>query len=443
MKARDGAYEVLEKIQTGAYANLALDQFLQGPGADLSRLDRNFLMELVQGTVKYRLYLDWIIDQLVQKPGQLKPGPRNMLRMGFYQLCFMDKIPARAATFETVSLAKRRFHSGVASLINGVLRSWLRDPEKVRWPDEMTEPAQYLSVTRSHPLWMVEDWLQRYGYEQTRFLCEYNNQPPELWLRTNTLRTDRPSLIEALTAQGCQVRPGQYAPESLELLAGPAIRELAAFQNGWFTIQDESSMLAAHGLAPQPGEQVLDTCAAPGGKTTHMAQLMQDQGRILAWDLHPHRVELIRENSRRLGIHMIDARAQDVMQARVSDEGTFQKILVDAPCSGLGVLRRRSDARWRKTPEEIRQLASIQKDMLKHALEFLAPGGRLLYSTCTIQPEENQLVVESVLKENIGFVPAPLPFEGLGFGSGSMLQCLPFLHGLEGFFMAAIERKES
>lgn len=443
MKARDGAYEVLEKIQAGAYANLALDQFFEGQGSDLSRLDRNFLTELVQGTVKYRLYLDWIIDQLVQKPGQLKSGPRNMLRMGFYQLCFMDKIPPRAATYETVNMAKRRFHSGVASLINGVLRNWLRDPGKIRWPDEKAEPAQYLSVTQSHPLWMVEDWLQRYGFEQTRFLCEYNNRPPELWIRTNTLRTNRQALIVSLTAQGCQVKPGRYAPESLELLSGPAIRDLEAFQKGWFTVQDESSMLAAHGLAPLPGEQVLDTCAAPGGKTTHMAQLMQDRGRILAWDLHPHRVELIDENSRRLGIHIIEARAQDVMKAEVSAEGTFQKILVDAPCSGLGVLRRRSDARWRKTPEEIRQLAAIQKDMLKHALEFLAPGGRLLYSTCTIQPEENQLLVESVLEETPGFVPASLPFESLGLGSGSMLQCLPFSHGLEGFFLAAIERKES
>ncbi len=443
MKAREGAYEVLEKVEAGAYANLALDQFLEGPGAVLTRLDRNFLMELVQGTIKYRLYLDWIIDQLVQKPGQLKTGPRNMLRLGFYQLCFMDKVPARAATYETVNMAKHRFHSGVASLINGVLRNWLRDPEKIQWPNETSEPAKFLSVTLSHPLWMVEDWLQRYGYQRTRILCEYNNQPPELWLRTNTLRTNRDELMASLEAQGCEVRQGHYAPESVELLSGPSIRDLEAFQKGWFTVQDESSMLAAHGLAPKPGERVLDTCAAPGGKTTHMAQLMQDQGYILAWDLHPHRVELIKENSRRLGIHIIDAKAQDVLTAEPTDMEPFQKILVDAPCSGLGVLRRRSDARWRKSPEEIRQLTVIQKDILRRALACLAPGGRLLYSTCTIQPAENQLLVGSVLEEMAGFSPAKLPFEAIGLGSDSMLQCLPFEHGLEGFFLAAIERKGS
>lgn len=439
--ARAGAYEVLSLVEEGAYANLALDQYLEGAGQALSRIDRNFLVELVQGTIKYKLYLDWIIDQLVQKSSQLKPGPRNLLRLGFYQLCFMDRVPPRAATNETVNLAKIYFHSGVASLINGVMRNWLRDPQKIQWPDEKKSPAKYLSVVYSHPLWLVEAWLQLFSYEQVRFLCEFNNQAPPLCLRANTLRTSREGLMASLQAQDCQVSQGQYVPEAVVVASGPAIRELEAFQKGWFIVQDESSMLVAHGLAPRPGDRVLDACAAPGGKTTHLAQLMENQGEITAWDIHEHRVGLIKENSRRLGVNIIKAQVGDATKANALEHGLFDRILVDAPCSGLGVLRRRADARWRKSPEEIVQLAALQKEILRSSLGCLAVGGRLVYSTCTIMPEENEAVVRSVLQDLPGCQLTSLPFGDWGLGEGSMLQCLPFSHNLEGFFLAAIERK--
>jgi len=441
VNARAGAFEVLSLVEEGAYANLALDKYLEGTGKSLSRVDRNFLAELVLGTVKYKLYLDWIIDRLVQRSSRLKPGPRNLLRLGFYQLCFMDRVPASAATNETVNLAKKYFHSGVASLINGVMRSWLREPQKIQWPDEKKYPAEYLSVVYSHPLWMVEAWLNIYGFENTCFLCKYNNQPPELWLRTNTLKTDRAQLVESLKMQGCEVKLGKYAPEAVEIVYGPAIRELEAFQKGWCIVQDESSMLAAHALMPRPGERILDACAAPGGKTTHIAQLMDNQGEIIAWDIHEHRVGLIKENSERLGISIINAQTGDAGKANSAEHGFFRRILVDAPCSGLGVLRRRADARWRKSAEEISELTRLQKQILRSALSCLEPGGRLVYSTCTIMPEENEEVVQSVLKELPEYRPAQLPFKDWGLGEEAMLQCLPFKHNLEGFFLAAIERK--
>jgi 16S rRNA (cytosine967-C5)-methyltransferase len=225
------------------------------------------------------------------------------------------------------------------------------------------------------------------------------------------------------------------------LQSGAAIRELEAFQKGHFTVQDESSMLVAHGLAVSAGDRVLDTCAAPGGKTTHIAQLMQNQGKITAWDIHAHRVGLIKDNSQRLGVSIIEACQQDALTADPQRDGYFDRILVDAPCSGLGVLRRRADARWRKSPEEIRQLVDLQKNILRRALSCLAPGGRLIYSTCTIMPEENEQVVSAILQELPDYQPAPLPFAEMGLGSEPMLQCLPFTHGLEGFFIAAIERK--
>lgn len=438
---RAAAFDILLAIEDGAYTNLALDQYFEGPGRSLTRLDRNFIMELVQGSVRNRRYLDWIVDQKIKRPQDLKTGPRNLLRMAFYQLCFLDKVPAHAVTHETVNLAKRRFHQGVASLMNGVLRSWLRNPEEIHWPDVNEDPETYLSVTYSHPAWMIRAWLNLFGFEKTQELCQYNNQPPELWLRTNTLKTTRKGLMETLEAQGCQVQEGRYAPESVLYQSGPALRQLEAFQQGWFAVQDESSMLVAHGLMPKAGQRVWDTCAAPGGKTTHLAQLMGNQGEILAWDIHPHRVALIEENSRRLGLSIIRGEKGDALAPQGLQEA-FDRILVDAPCSGLGVLRRRADARWRKSPQDIVNLQKIQITMLTEALTHLKPGGRLVYSTCTIMPQENEEVVQAVLAQAQGYRLAALPFEEMGLGSESMLQCLPFVHGLEGFFIAAIERTE-
>lgn len=451
--ARAGALAVLQRIEEGGYANLALDSYLEGPGRQLSRQDKGLLTELVQGVVKYRLTLDWIIDQLVQKNQKLKQGPRILLRLGLYQLSYMGGIPDRAATFETVQLAKINYHSGVASLVNGVLRSWLRQKDQFKWPDEAKDPAGYLSVYYSHPRWMVERWLERYGLENTRSFCLYNNSSPRLWLRTNTLRTTAAELKETLIDEGCQVEEGSFAPEALALLEGPGLRNLVSFQKGLFTVQDESSMLAAHGLSPERGQRVLDTCAAPGGKTTHLAQLMEDQGSITAWDIHPHRVELIRENQRRLGISCIEAAVFDA-SADLAEQrqslGLFQRILVDAPCSGLGVLRRRADARWNKSPEDIRQLTDLQKKILTNALSLLAPGGRLLYSTCTVEPEENRLLVEEVLAAHPQYKKGSLALPVVKEENRQLLpepakdwdmQFLPFLHGLEGFYMAAIEKE--
>ena len=488
--ARNGAYEVLTRVEEGAYTNLALDAYLEGPGRALSREDKALLTGLVQGVVKHRLTLDWLVDQRIQKINRLKTGPRIILRLGLYQLFWLEKIPARAATFETVELASKRFHSGVASLVNGVMRGWLREKEQIKWPDENKDPAVYLSVRYSHPLWMIGRWLDRYGFAQTEAFCRYNNEAPELWLRTNTLKTTPEALAEKLEKEGCRTKPGRYAPEALGMLDGPGIRNLEPFLEGLFTVQDESSMLPAHGLDPKPGQRVLDTCAAPGGKTTHLAQLMGDQGSIAAWDVHPHRVGLIEENQKRLGIKCIEAACRDAAEIRENGsapaepdaagaaatagsvavatvatvftaaglaayggnggDGLFDRILVDAPCSGLGVLRRRADARWNRKPEDIEGLAGTQERILRNALSLLAPGGRLLYSTCTTEPEENRLLVEKALAGFPGYRKGRLSLPVISEENRTLLpdpdrdwdiQFLPFIHGLEGFYMAVIERE--
>ncbi|MDR1204395.1 MAG: 16S rRNA (cytosine(967)-C(5))-methyltransferase RsmB [Peptococcaceae bacterium] len=426
--ARDGAYDVLNRIEEGAYANLALDQYLDEAGDSLDPRDRAFMTELVYGTVKYRLKLDWAIDHMLTGVGQLRAGPRILLRTAFYQLFHMDRVPPRAVVNETVNLAKRRFHSGVAALANGVLRNYLRRPEQVSWPDR-EDPAKYLSVMYSHPQWMLERWIRRYGEEDARSLCEFNNKPAELWIRANTLRCEPGELLRRLESEGCGAAVSEVLPEALELKLGPPIPRLGSYRDGWFAVQDLTSMLAARALAPKPGDRVLDVCAAPGGKTGHLAQLMENRGGILAMDVHPHRVRLIQSAMARLGVTCVESRTGDGTLISPGEQGIFDGILLDAPCSGLGVLRRRADARWRKKERDIQALAGLQRKLFHRAVDCLKPGGRLIYSTCTLEPEENIRLVESVCRERADMEMFLEP-----------VQYLPFRDGMEGFFLAGVRR---
>jgi 16S rRNA (cytosine967-C5)-methyltransferase len=430
MTAREGAYDILRRVQEeGAYANLALDQFLDGKGRGLDRRDKGFLTELVYGTIKFQLKLDWVIDAMLIKGGRLRTGPRILLRMAFYQILYMDRVPARAVVNESVNLAKKRFHAGVASLVNGILRGYIRRPEGVVWPGK-GDMAQYISVMYSHPRWMVERWIRRYGPEATQTLCDFNNKPAELWIRANTLCCEPEALCRRLESEGCRAEPG-FLPESVRIQSGPSVADLRSYQEGWFAVQDLTSMLAARALAPNPGDRVLDVCAAPGGKTGHLAQLMRDQGVLMAMDIHPHRVALIQQNMDRLGITCVTPLTGDGTQLPPWMRGAFDRILLDAPCSGLGVLRRRPDARWRRNEQDVRALAVLQQTLLHGALDCLKPGGRLIYSTCTLEPEENIHVVERVFgaRQDVAFFKRPLQYE-------------PFKDGMEGFFLAGLYNVE-
>ncbi len=447
MKARELAYRILCQVEEGGYANLLLDEYLNK--YELSSPDRAFVTELVYGTIKYQVRLDWYINQLVKKAGKLETGPRLLLRLAFYQLNHMDRVPPAAVTDEAVKLAKKLFHTGVAGLINGVLRNYLRNPGKIQLPSREKDPLLFLEVVYSHPRWMVQRWLERYGLENTMKLCEFNNAPAGLWIRTNTLRITREALKDRLMAEGCQVVLSSKVPEGLLLKSAPPLSKLSSFQAGLFTVQDESSMLVAHVLKPGPEQRVLDVCAGPGGKTTHLAQLMENKGLIIACDVHEHRLNLINENARRLGITIIRTRLQDATKIGEMVEDRYPLILVDAPCSGLGVIRRRPDARWRKKLEDIATLADLQKAILESVLKVLARGGRLIYSTCTIEPEENFGVIKAILAshpEIKSFNLKPyLPYEPVGQEkiaqlTRGMIQFLPFEDEMDGFFIAGLEK---
>lgn len=447
--ARVAALYALKRIDAdGAYANLALDEALDRFALD--GRDRALATELVYGVTRRRATLDWALGQVSNRPlDELNPWVRNILRQGAYQLMYLPRIPAPAVVHEAVELAKVRGHAGVAAFVNGVLRGLLRRLPNLEFPPAAQDPAGHLAVAYSQPRWLVERWLAQFGPDETRDLLEALNRVPPLAVRTNRLRTTPEALAQRLAAEGVQVRPARWSPDGLvlaEVSAAAPLERLPSFQEGLFTVQDESSMLVAPVLDPQPGETVVDLAAAPGGKTTHLAERMQDRGRVIAVDVHPHKCELVAGAARRLGITCIETVCADARSAGRLLAGRADRVLCDLPCSGLGTLARRPDARWRKRPEDIPTLAALQREILDQAAAALRPGGVLVYSTCTLAPEENDQVVDAFLAAHPDFAAEDLrPYlpEGLRREPGvdrGRLWLLPHRHGTDGFFIARLRR---
>jgi 16S rRNA (cytosine967-C5)-methyltransferase len=309
----------------------------------------------------------------------------------------------------------------------------------------MEDPLERLAVETSHPAWLLEQWLAEYDLPTVRQICEANNTLPNVSVRTNTLKTTRDQLIETLEQNEIKAVAGSLAPEAIVIEKG-TVQQTEGFREGLFTIQDESSMLAAHALDVKEGMDVLDACAAPGGKSTHIAQLMKNSGRITALDIHTHKIKLIEDQAKRLGISNIDAVNLDSRKAREKfGERKFDRILVDAPCSGFGVIRRKPDIKWSKTKEDVARLADIQEDILVSVAPLLKPGGKMVYSTCTIEKEENERVARSFLENNTRFsldfsLADKLPMDLGGEAESGMIQILPHTAGTDGFFIAAFKK---
>jgi len=379
-----------------------------------------------------------VIGQFVQ-PGRLKklqPEVIEILRLGLYQLLFLNRVPDHAAVNESVELAKERGYEGAPGLVNAVLRRAARSRGAIPYPDIRLEPVRHIAARYSHPEWLVKRWIERYGVDETAQLCSANNLRAPLYIRTNFLNTSRDQLIWALEEEGAAAAASCNLPESIKLLSLPStVNELPSHKRGWFQVQDESSMLASHILDPQPGETIIDVCAAPGGKSTHIAELMQNRGKIRAFDIDARRLPLVSEACRRLGITIVEAIEAD---ARKLDEylsgEKADRVLVDAPCTGLGVLRRRAEARWRRTPDQLEIFPRLQYAILASAARHVKPGGILVYCTCTIEPEENQQVVARFLDAHPQFqieIP-PLDY--------ALLESSPlFQRGVRGDFTAAVQ----
>lgn len=442
-KARETAVRILYEVhENGAYANVALAKALRQ--AELGEQDRRFVTELVYGTVKAGGTLDWILRRYVNRPvRKIQPLVREILRLGLYQLFYLDKVPVSAACNTAVELAKGMGMKGLAGFVNAVLRTAVREPEKAAFPSGKGHATENLALSSQHPEWLVRRWVKTFGFEAAERLCRFDNEQPLLSVRTNTLRTERDALLEELRQAGAEVEPSLWASEGILVRRHGALDALAPLQQGRCQVQDESSMLVAHVVGPQPGEFIIDCCAAPGGKTTHMAALMHDKGRILAGDIYDHKLQRIEENAARLGIQIIETEEIDAREIGEQYEAMADRVLVDAPCSGLGVLRRKPDARWRKTADEIAALPDLQLSILESAAMAVKPGGVLVYSTCTIELAENQGVVSRFLEAHPEFALEttghylPLPTK---HAESKMVQLLPHVDGTDGFFICRMKK---
>ncbi|MDQ0337554.1 16S rRNA (cytosine967-C5)-methyltransferase [Caldalkalibacillus uzonensis] len=426
--ARALALEALIKVEKQkAYSHLVLNQLLsRHPQLDLR--DRQLLTELVYGTIQHQRLLDFYLEPfLKQGIAKLEGWVKQLLRLSVYQLYFLNRIPSHAVVNEAVKLAKKRGHRGIQGLVNGVLRNMLRQPK--RSLDTIVEPVERIAIETSHPTWLVARWVRQYGLDTARVICRANNERPAMTIRVNLLKASKQDVLSRLTASGYRVSETSEAEQGLKVENPAKLMDSPLFKEGYFTIQSESSMLVAPLLSPQPGMKVLDLCAAPGGKTTHLAELMANQGRIVANDVHKHKLRLIETAARRLGITIIEVTARDGTAVSPEEWGTFDCILVDAPCSGFGVIKHKPDLKWNKRLEDIEQIKELQLHLLSNAAKLLKSGGQLVYSTCTIDKEENEGVIERFLEYHPHFELA-----------GDMRQILPQDFGSDGFFMVKLSK---
>ncbi len=423
-KPREIALRVLQRDAGGDFVETRLEAELAR--SRLSPPDRHLCQELAYGIVRWQATLDWLIARKTDARAQ-KPILQNLLRLGLYQIFWLDRIPAHAAVHETVELARQSGFPSQAGFINAVLRGCLREFDATkRLLAELKTQQPHLGY--SHPEWLVARWQTRWGAGPAARLMEWNNTPPKTFARVNTLKADPGALLAQWRDENVEYdflrRDWIEENAVFELKSHPPLNQLPSFQQGSFYIQDPGTLLAVRELDPQPGESVLDLCAAPGGKLTVIAQLMRNEGRLLAHDTTPERLELIAQNCVRLGITCV----QTVLPSALSLQPApaFDRIRIDAPCSNTGVMRRRVDLRWRIRLAEIGRLRSTQLELLRLTATLLKPGGRLVYSTCSLEPEENSDVVDAFLGERAEF-----KLEGTR-------ELLPFVDGVDGTYVARL-----
>ena len=428
--AREVALKVLYKIeQEEIFAEEGVEKYCAG--LRFSREDRRLVGELVFGTTKLRKRIDYLISQVLdEKLERLTPWMRNILRMGIYQLEFTDKIPAYAAINESVNLAKKYGHTGVASLVNGVLRNYERKKEQIKFPPEELE---YISTFFSFPEWLIEKWLSSFGRENVIGLCEYFNRKPNLGVRVNQLKSSTTQVEDYFQKNSLSFRKGSFLEGFYYLESPLELDELELLPEGKIYIQDEASLLAVELLDPKPGEKVLDLCAGPGGKSGYISQRMQNQGKVIAVDTSETKLQLVRENCQRLGATIVETVLGDAVDFATTP---VDKILVDAPCSGTGVLNRNADARWQKKPEDLERLTKLQLSILENAVSLLKSGGVIVYSTCSIMPEENQIVIGTLLEKHseLKVADAGQLFSAELATQEGYLRTLPFMHKIDGAF---------
>jgi 16S rRNA (cytosine967-C5)-methyltransferase len=439
--ARRVAARVLQRVDTeGAFADLALDGEIER--GQLESRDAALATEIVFGVLRWRRLLDaFLIPHSRRRLDHLDPAVLTILRMTAYQIVFLERIPAAAAVNDAVTLARPRAKPGTPEFVNAVLRSFARRGAGERRPVLPRDPLEQLAVRSSFPTWLAARWVARYGEDEAERLMRALNDRPPLTVRANTLRTGREDLAKRLrTDEGLRAEPTRYAPEGLAVEHGVPPDRWRAFADGDVVPQDEASMLVAHLLAPEPGETIGDVCAAPGTKTTHLATLMHNTGRVIACDREPGRLALVRGSAVRLGLSVVETQEGSVEAVAPRFVGLCDRVLVDAPCSNLGVLRRNPDVKWRRAPDDLGRARVLQQSILAAAATMVGPGGRLVYATCSLEPEENDEVTRAFLAAHPSFaIDAPADFPIALDGTGA-LRCLPHRHGMDGFTAVRLRR---
>lgn len=436
LNGRQAAFLLLKKAEEGAYVNLELSQLLNQ--RIIVDLDRGFTTELTYGCLKQQAWLDFFLQKWLMRPlSQLDRPILIALRLGLYQIHFMDRIPAHAAVSETVDLIKEEFPYA-AGMVNAVLHKALKQED---WSVRSKKgKAGWLSITYSHPLWMIHRWLKRFGEEDTEALLQANQKTPQTFVRVNTLKILPKDLLESLQERQVPVRKSGLFDECL-LLEGPVQKIEEDLSRGSVVIQDIGAMMISRILDPQPGEKILDYCSAPGGKATHIAALMLNQGAVVALELHQHRVELIERLAKRTGASIIQSLQHDGTQP-LNSVDQFDRVLLDAPCSGTGVLGRKVDARWQKTYEQLADLVHLQQALLKQAYACLKPGGVMIYSTCSLEWEENEKNIQWFLEEEptASLESFELPTPEKEKAPEGFYTILPQKFGGDGFFIAKLRK---
>jgi 16S rRNA (cytosine967-C5)-methyltransferase len=429
----------------GAFTDIALDRVLRT--AKLNSADRGLVTELVYGSVRRSRTLDALIDQLGKKKAhQQPPELRTILHIGLYQLRYQERIPPSAAVNTTVELAKENGFKGLAGVVNGLLRQYERlaasSSDSLQLP---VEPVERLGVLHSFPDWIIQMWIEQLGVEETEQLCEWLNQSPSIDLRINPLRVSIEDVEAAMQSAGVNVHRLPQLPQALRVAGGTGtIQKLPGFSEGWWTIQDSSAQLVSHLLDPQAGDVVIDACAAPGGKTTHIAELMEDEGKIWACDKAASRLKKLKENVQRLQLKSIQICTGDSRNFS-QFTNSADRVLLDAPCSGLGTLHRRPDIRWRVTAATVDELSVLQGELLEQAATWVKPGGVLVYATCTLHPQENEGVILRFLERHshwqIEPPPADSPLSTFSTPQG-WLKVWPHRHQMDGFFMVRLKLEQ-
>lgn len=462
---RAAAKTLLTIDKAGLLMDDLFDQMAARESLDLR--ERAFMVELVRGVLRHRGTLDWRLGLLSDRPiARLPTLVQNIVRLGAYQLLYLDKVPESAAVNESVQMMKQQ-SKGLgrdwSGFVNAVLRALLRSPEP-DWPDAAKDPVEAFAVRYSCPKWLVERWCRQWGTARTETLCRASVEWPPLTLRVNTLRTSRKALLDKFAAAQLEASPTTVSPAGIQLARGSTVTALPGYDEGWFYVEDEAGQLIPLLLDVRPGQRVLDACAAPGGKATHLSALMANQGEIVAVDRVSGRLDRVMDNCRRLGVTLVTPVVADVRllsnQQQPSGESRarqpvqqaallqpFDRILLDAPCSGLGVLRRHPEGKWYKTQESIAQHRQVQRELLVATSRLLRPGGLLVYSTCSIEPEETESVIDEFCQSHHEFqrdsIAPWIPPAGLPFVTPrGDLSTMTNMNNMDAFFAARLRRNE-